>query len=204
MVIKMEPKLYKFLRPLLYIFIKLYRPTIIGKENIPNGRCVLAGNHTSYYDPLLIGMSTKRCVHFFAKAELNKGFKKIIFNNIGIIPVNRKIKDKNAVNMGIQTLNEDKLVAIFPEGTINRTDDIIMPFKFGAVKIASETDAPIVPFAIVGKYKFMKKNVKIIFGKSYKINSDLEIENKKLENKVKKLIGGNYEFYNRQTSKHTK
>ena len=52
----------------------------------------------------------------------------------------------------IDTLKEDKVIGIFPEGTINRTDDIIMPFKIGAVKMAYETNSEIVPFAITGDF----------------------------------------------------
>ena len=55
------------------------------------------GNHTSYLDPLLVGSSTNKCVHFFSKDSLYKGIKKPIFKGLGIIPVNRKIKDKNAL-----------------------------------------------------------------------------------------------------------
>ena len=93
-----DPIFYKITRPILAIFIKLYRPTIIGKEFIPKeGRVILAGNHTSYLDPLLVAYGTKRCVHYFAKDSLYKGIKKPIFKGLGIIPVNRKIKDKNSL-----------------------------------------------------------------------------------------------------------
>ena len=87
-----ESKLYKFLRPLIKIFTNIvYRPTYIGLENIPkNKRIVIAGNHTNNLDCILLMSSTKRCIHFLAKIELFKGFKKIIFSNMGLIPVNRK------------------------------------------------------------------------------------------------------------------
>ena len=50
---------------------------------------------------------------------------------MGIIPVNRKIHDKNALNSAIDILNENKVIGIFPEGTINKTKDIfLLPFKY--------------------------------------------------------------------------
>ena len=189
-----DPIFYKITRPILAIFIKLYRPTIIGKEFIPKeGRVILAGNHTSYLDPLLVAYGTKRCVHYFAKDSLYKGIKKPIFKGLGIIPVNRKIKDKNSLYKGIDVLNNDLVVGIFPEGTINKTDDIVMNFKFGAVKMAYETNSKIVPFSITHKYKFLKKSVKIEYGKPYNVSSDLNKENDILMKKVKTMIIKNSE-----------
>lgn len=189
-----DPLFYKITRPILAIFIKLYRPTIIGKEFIPKeGRIILAGNHTSYLDPLLVAYGTKRCVHYFAKDSLYKGIKKPIFKGLGIIPVNRKIKDKNSLYKGIDVLNNDLVIGIFPEGTINKTDDIVMNFKFGAVKMAYETNSKIVPFSITHKYKFLKKSVKIEYGKPYNVSSDLKKENDMLMNKVKTMIIKNSE-----------
>ena len=54
---------------------------------------------------------------------------------MGIIPVNRKIHDKNALKTAEEELLNKKVIGIFPEGTINRTDEVTIPFKIGAVKI---------------------------------------------------------------------
>ena len=187
----MKDKLfYKIVRPLLVLYIKLYKPTVINSKAIKeSGSVILAGNHTSYNDPLLVAYATKRQVHFFAKDSLYKGLKKVIFKGLGIIPVNRKIKDRNSLNMGIKALNNNLVVGIFPEGTINKTNDVIMPFKYGAVKMAKETNTTIVPFAITHKYKLLKKSVKIEFGDSYIVeDNDLTIENEKLMKIVSNLI----------------
>lgn len=187
-----EPILYKLLMPLNKLFIKLYMPTYIGKENIPKeGAIILAGNHTSYLDPLLLMSSTNRCIHFLAKIELFKGIKKIFFNNVGIIPVDRKRKNPEAINQANQYLLNNQVIGIFPESTINKTKDIIMPFKYGAVKMAQETNSSIVPFSITHKYKLFKKSVIISFDKPYKVTGDLNKDNKILENKVSNLIRSN-------------
>ena len=181
-----EPLFYRSIRPFLAAFVKTAcRPTIIGKKNIPEeGRVILAGNHTNYLDCMIIGYSTKRCVHYLAKDELMKGPLKYIFKGMGIIPVNRRQKDKAALETAEMMLRDEKLIGIFPEGTINRTEDIIMPFKFGAVKMAKETDTPIVPFVITGKYKLFKKSVKIRFLEPFTVGEDLEEANNKLMNIV--------------------
>lgn len=187
----MDNTLYKYVRPILYVFIKMYKPTYIGLENIPNSDSfILAGNHTSYLDPILVASTTKKCVHFFTKDSLYKGYKKLIFKHLGIIPVDRTKKDKSALNLGIKYLNDNKVIGIFPEGTINKTDDLIMKFKYGAVKMAKETGKQIVPFAIKNKYKFLRKSVSITVGKPYIVKSDLEQENEILMNKVKEMLKG--------------
>lgn len=177
-----EPAFYRAVRiPLTAIFKAVYKPQIIGKEHIPeNGRIILAGNHTNYFDCLLVGSSTKRCVHYLAKDELLKGPFGFVFKALGIIPVNRRSKDTKALSTAVDTLNEEKMIGIFPEGTINRTQDVIMPFKFGAVKMAHLAQANIVPFVISGKYKPFKKNIKIRFFEPMQVQEDLAQANETL------------------------
>lgn len=186
-----EPLLYRTLRPLIKSFVKLtYRPKFIGLENIPsNGSVVLAGNHTNILDCILLIASTKRCIHFLAKDELIKGAKKVIFKNMGIIPVNRSIHDKDALEKAKERLYSGGVIGIFPEGTINRTKDVIMPFKIGAVKMASDTSSMIVPFTIKGKYKIFKNDLVIEFQKPYKTkDTNLDHENDKLMNIIKEKL----------------
>ena len=185
-----EPLFYRAVRgPLTACFKAVYRPTLTGAENIPeNGRVILAGNHTNYFDCLLVASTTKRCVHYLAKDELMRGPLKLIFGSLGIIPVNRRQKDKAALETAEAMLRDEKFIGIFPEGTINRTDDIIMPFKFGAVKMARDTETPIIPFVITGKYKPFKRNVKIRFFEPMTVGENLEDANNALMNTVKTEI----------------
>lgn len=189
---KIDALLYRILRPVIKVlFTFLYRPTIIGKDNIPKkGAVVVCGNHTHNWDSPLLMCSTKRTIHFLAKDELFKGIGKLFFKGMACIPVNRRQKDHNALESAIKVLESDKLIGIFPEGTFNKTKELVMPFKYGAVSMASKTKSTIVPFSITGKYKLFKKNsITICFGKPYKIkNDDLTIANEELMEKVKKLI----------------
>lgn len=146
---------YKIIRPILSTLFKfVYRPTIINKEIIPKtGKIILAGNHTNNLDCVLLLSSTKRQIHFLAKDELNKGFKKIIFKNLGIIPVNRNIHDASVIPNAKKYLENNKVVGIFPEGTTEKGCGYLLPFKKGAVKISYESDTYIIPFKISGEYK---------------------------------------------------
>lgn len=185
--------LYKFLRPIITILFKLlYRPKIIGKENISNsGRIILAGNHTNNFDAPLLISCTKRNIHFLAKIELFRGIKKHFFNNMGLIPVDRSRKDHSVFENVYCYLDNEKVIGIFPEGTYGKGENKgkLLPFKIGAVKMAYEANCDIVPFAITGTYKLFSKDLKIVFGKPIKIKSNnLERENKKLRDIVVKMV----------------
>ena len=181
---------YSFVKPIVrFIIVLLFRPKVIGLDNIPKeGRVILAGNHTKWLDPVMLVSINKRQLHFLAKEELFHGVTKFIVLGMGCIPVNRKIHDKDALESAYKTLEIDNVIGIFPEGTINRTDDVIMPFKMGAVKMSEKTNSPIVPFGITGKYKLFGKNrIRIEFFKPFVAN-DLENDNKKLERIVSECL----------------
>ena len=185
-------KLYIIVRPIVkFLFKLLYRPKFIGIDKIPkNGRVILAGNHKHNFDSLILLSSTKRPIHFLAKVELFKGLKGIIFKHLGLIPVDRSVKNPEALNKAIAYLSSEKVIGIFPEGTFNRTNDIVMPFKIGAVKMAYETKAPIVPFVITGEYRLFKKGLQIEFLDPIYVNDYLEKENERLRNIIKNKLEG--------------
>lgn len=180
---------YILVRPLVRIFSLSMNPKIYHKERVPKkGAFIFAGTHTSKYDFISIGCSTLRAVHFLTKKELYDSFKPL-FKFVGLIRVDRSRNNPEAKEMAINTLEKGKVVCVFPEGTINKTDDYIMPFKKGAVSFAIKTGAPIIPFAIVGKTKPFKARPRVYIGKAYQVESDdLEKETKILENKVIELI----------------
>lgn len=178
----MDTLFYRIVRPIVkFLFYILFRPTVIGKENIQtNDSLVLAGNHTKWLDPVFLVAVNKRQVHFLAKEELFHGITKFIVKGMGCISVNRKIHDKDALRNAKDGLKKGCCIGVFPEGTINRTKDIIMPFKIGAVKMSSDTNSDLVPFVITGKYKLFRKCIRIEFLPKRKVSDDLQQENEKL------------------------
>lgn len=189
------PLLYKISRVVLGpIFKWYYNPTIVNKEYIPKeGSIVIAGNHKHLYDQCLTIIATKRPIHYMAKKEYFDN-KKVawFFKGTGCISVDRQNKDPKAKQAALDVLNDNGAIGIFPEGTRNRTQELLLPFKFGAVSLAEKTDSYIVPFAITGDYKFRSKNLKITYGKPFKINDmTLEEANDKLYKIVEKLLKQN-------------
>ena len=184
-----EARLYLILRPFIKFFTNTFiRPKYIGLDNIPkDGRIILAGIHTSIMDPLLLISATKRSIHFLAKDELWKGPKKILFNNLGLIPVNRRIKDHTALARAIKYLENDMVIGIFPEGTTEKGRGLL-PFKMGAVKMAKETNSKIIPFVIKGRYKLFSNDLVIKFGYPFIVKGELDIENNRLREEIKRMM----------------
>ena len=189
---KNKDKMYgfRFLKFVLGPIFKLYyNPKIIGKENIPeSGSILIVGNHKHLMDQCLAIISTKRPIHYMAKKEYFDGKFAWFFKLAGCIPVDRSKKDENAKSSGLEVLNNGLVLGLFPEGTRNRTDNFLLPFKFGAVSMANKTDSYLVPFGITGDYKFRSKNLTIRFGKPFKASDDLEEANKRLAKEVERLM----------------
>jgi len=183
--------LYKICRIIYSTLLKIiYRPKALGMENIPSdGAIIFAGNHKHAVDPTMVMSNTKRIVHYMAKEELFRGLHGIIFNRIGLIKVYRDRKNPKAVIEAEEILKNGGTIGIFPEGTRNKTDEELLKFRPGAVKIAKKTNTKIVPFCIKGKYKLFRKGVTIEFGKPIDV-SKMEVEeaNEYLKNEVLNLI----------------
>ena len=183
--------MYKLGKILFIIFTSLFYPVEIeGLDNIPlEGGVVLAGNHRSNMDGIFLTRVLKRQIHFIIKKELEDGLLGFAYKKAGFISVDRTSKNnKDKLNKAIDLLNNNEVIGIFPEGTFNKTEYIIRPFKIGACYLASESNAKIVPFAISEVKMFHK--TKIVFGKSYNITDkhDLRKENITLMNKVIRLL----------------
>ena len=166
---------WKLARILLYLPFKiLFRYKIIGKKNIPlRGPVIICPNHTSFWDPPLVGWASPREVYFLAKKELFTTYK--IFGKFiefyNSIPIDRS-SSTQAVKKVVELLNEGKAVVIFPEATRNRTKDkLLLPLKKGAAMIALKAKAPVIPaflFESKGSYwdwMLGKRELKIRFGK---------------------------------------
>lgn len=102
-----------------------------------------------------------------------------------------KVITKKELNGYIYT-PDASIKELVEKGTIEPDEyfkSLLLDFKFGAVKMAKDTDSYIVPVGISGKYKFRSKNLKIRIGKPFKVTDmDLEDANKLLFESIKQLI----------------
>lgn len=158
---------YRFGKAVCNLFCTLtFRVEVHGADNLPeSGGFILASNHVTDFDPVFIGIRIKRQLNFMAKAELfkNKLFGAVI-KGLGAFPVERGKGDSTAIQKAIDTVENGDVLAIFPEGTRSKTGELGR-FKSGAIVVASQTKADIVPTSIYikdiksGGIKFRSKVV---------------------------------------------
>lgn len=128
----------------------------IGFDNFPaTGPCILASNHISNLDVIYLGICAPRHPHFMAKVELYKNpiFAWVI-RQCGSFPVNRGENDTWALRQAGRVLEAGQLLCMFPEGTRSKDKAQLRRGKVGAVRLALDYHAPIVPVAISGTETF--------------------------------------------------
>ena len=187
---KFDIKFYNNVRKIISRPFKLYfNPNINGLENIPDKPYILAGNHTSLMDIPFLIVALKDDIHFMAKKELfSNKIVNYVFSRMGAFTIDRNITDLKALKESLFVLRNNQVLGVFPEGTRNKTDDLILPFKSGVSNISIKTNSLIVPFGINGKYKF-RSGIKLNIGKTINIkNIEKEEQTKYIEEQVKKLI----------------
>lgn len=142
----------RFLIPIVNVF---FRVRVLGLENIPAGAALLAANHVSYLDPVVVWGNAPRLPHMVAKSELwEVPFVRWVLDNVGVFPVHRDSLDRVFLQTATRLLNEGHLVGIFPEGTRHREPGLGKGNE-GVAFIALRADVPVVPIGIAGTDKIM-------------------------------------------------
>lgn len=139
----------------------MFRPQVEGVENIPgDGPVILAGNHLTFIDSMVLPLVSKRQVCFIGKDEYvtGKGFKGRLmawfFTGVGMIPVDRDGASGGvaALMTGRRILEEGRIFGIYPEGT-RSPDGRLYRGRTGIARLTLMTGAPVVPFAMIGTDK---------------------------------------------------
>jgi 1-acyl-sn-glycerol-3-phosphate acyltransferase len=136
----------------------IYRPVIEGLENVPrDGGVILASNHLSFIDSVVIPLTAPRRVFFLAKAEyftgpgLRGALCKAFFEALNAVPVERgEIKAVQAsLDSALEILRDGKAFGIYPEGT-RSLDGRLYRGKTGVAWLALTAGVPVVPVALEG------------------------------------------------------
>lgn len=166
--------------------------TVKGQKNLPTDQAVLyVGNHRSYFDILVGYVTVPSLTGFVAKKEMERyPLLSNWMHNVNCLFLDRKNMKEGlkTILLGIERVKQGISIWIFPEGTRNRSEDILemLPFKEGSIKIAEKSGCPVVPVALTGTAEVFEKQfprmkssqVTIEFGKPF-IVKELEPEQRK-------------------------
>lgn len=150
-------------RALLRPYLRLrYRPRVTGREHIPaEGSVLLASNHLSGIDTVLIPSFSPRQVQFLAKASLFRSrLGGWFFREIGAIPVHRGVSTaaQGALEAGRSVLEASSVFAVFPEGT-RSADGRLYRGRTGAAWLALATGSTVVPVGLIGTNRQLKNPI---------------------------------------------
>ncbi len=139
------------------------RTKYTNAKNIPaEGRYIVAPNHISGLDPIIIGIGQKRVIRFMSKAELfHNKFLAWLLSKLGAFPVERGKGDWDSINNAKNMIDNGDMLGIFIEGTRSKTGELLRP-KSGAVLIAHQMNCKIIPASIT--YRSKKRH---LFSKLY-------------------------------------
>lgn len=159
------------------IYKLFYNFKIEGWENVPEKEgVIIASNHRSYADPVILTMPMKRPVTYMAKEELfhNKIFGAFI-RFLGAFPVKRGAGDMQVIDDCVDILESGRNVVIFPEGTRSKENKVGRG-KTGVALIAAKSGADVLPMGIVfeGPKLHFRSKVTLKIGKLIK-SEELDI-----------------------------
>lgn len=144
------------------------RAEVTGLENVPKeGGFIVASNHLSFFDSLIIQALTPRDVAFFAKAEyfttpgLKGKLMKTFFESVGSIPVQRgeQAASVAALDSLVEIVENGSGIGIYPEGTRSR-DGKLYRGRTGVGWLALTTGVPVVPVGLIGTEKLQPAGTK--------------------------------------------
>ncbi|HEY9566148.1 MAG TPA: lysophospholipid acyltransferase family protein [Nocardioides sp.] len=136
----------------------VWRPTVEGVENVPmTGPVLLASNHLSFVDSVVIPIIAPRKVAFLAKAEYFTGpglkgkLSKAWFEGLGMVPVDRADTRAalNSLDIALDILGRGGAFGIYPEGTRSR-DGRLYRGRTGVAQLALSAGVPVVPVGLEG------------------------------------------------------
>jgi 1-acyl-sn-glycerol-3-phosphate acyltransferase len=162
--------LYEVIRGVLAPAAKaIYRPNVEGLDNVPrHGAVILAGNHLSFIDSVVIPLVAGRPVAFLAKSEYFHGRKPQqrlvggLLGALGHVPVERGAGRASlaALDVATDVLTSGGAFGIYPEGT-RSLDGRLHRGHTGVAQLALTTGAPVVPLALIGTAAMFPKGAKI-------------------------------------------
>lgn len=167
------------IRSFIRFLIKtLGRVEVIGLENVPpQGGCLLAVNHLSRVDPVLVfGLVERDDLTALVADKYQKNpFIRWLVNGVRGMWINREEADFQALRTARDFLQRGGALGIAPEGTRSQTGGLL-PAKEGVAFLAAKADVPIIPVAISGSEKTVhewlrlrRPRIRVEFGAPFRL-----------------------------------
>lgn len=177
--------------------------TVIGEENVPDGPALFIGNHRSYFDILLTYSHCKRPMGFIAKKEM----KRYLTLSLWMRRIYCLFLDREDPKAGLKTIltavdyiKQGISIFVFPEGTRNDGEELSMlPFKDGALKIATKTSCPVIPVSMNNMAQIFENHLPKIKKTHVVIEYGKPIYPDELDKDTKRHIGDYVENIIRET-----
>ncbi len=135
------------LGPLLQL---LYRPRCVGAQAVPaRGPAIIAANHFSYLDPMLVAYCLQRKLRWMAWSGLFDTRLRTVIPYLGAFPVHPGARDEETFKTANALLDDGELLVIYPEGGRSPPGEVRQA-KPGVGRLALESGAPVIPAAIAG------------------------------------------------------
>ena len=149
--------LYLYLRPRVYRISKSVPKRI-------RGGILIAANHRSMKDPLILFLVFwYRRLYFPAASELfEKPINRFFFHNMNCIPIDRSTQNIQPLKKMCGLLKKKRAVAIFPEGAINTSEELL-GFKRGTAYMANKSGCPVLPVYIGSREKWWQ-SIPVVIG----------------------------------------
>ncbi|MBI4341439.1 MAG: 1-acyl-sn-glycerol-3-phosphate acyltransferase [Candidatus Omnitrophica bacterium] len=156
----MIPLAYGLTKLLCWIFFRAgYGLQVSGQEHVPRrGAFLVASNHVSFLDPVVIGTACPRRLTFLARHTLFRHLLlRLWLQGVGAVPLNRDEADPSAIRSAIACLRRGQPVALFPEGT-RQESGRLGAAKRGLGLLAKLGHVPVVPAYVRGTYEALPRN----------------------------------------------
>jgi 1-acyl-sn-glycerol-3-phosphate acyltransferase len=147
----------------------IWRPRVEGLANIPaTGPVILASNHLSFADSLVIPFVVPRRVAFLAKGDYFTGtgvkgsLMRAWFEGIGMVPVDRDDTKSalGSLNVALEVLARGEAFGIYPEGARSR-DGLLYRGRTGIAHLALTSGSPVVPVGLIGTERLQPIGAKV-------------------------------------------
>lgn len=132
----------------------VWRVRVVGAARMPRGAVIVAANHESLLDPIVLGAAFHRPIRFLTRDDLFVGPFAWLLRSLGGIPVARGRGDRGAVEAGARALAAGDAVGVFPQGTVLGGEE--RAWLRGAARLALVTGAPILPVCLVNTERALR------------------------------------------------